>query len=54
MMEKPDVRHGHCYPVFVAGLDHVVVADGAAGLGDIGDAASGGSLDIVAEREESV
>ena len=45
---------GHGDAVAIAGLDDVVVADGAAGLGDVGDAALLGALDVVAEGEEGV
>ena len=54
VMEQADVGHRHCDAVFVAGLDDVVVADGAAALRDVGDAALMRALDVVAEREEGV
>ena len=54
VMEQADVRHGHRHVVFVGRLDDIVVADGAAGLGDIGHAALVGALDVVAEREEGI
>lgn len=54
VMEQADVGHRHCNAVFVAGLDDVVVADGAAALCDVGDAALMRALDVVAEREEGV
>ena len=53
-MEQADVRHGHRHVVLVGRLDDIVVADGAAGLGDVGHAALVGTLDVVAEREESI
>ena len=48
------MRHGHGHVVFVGRLDDIVIADGTAGLGDIGHAALVGALDVVAEREEGV
>ena len=48
------MRHGHGHVVFVGRLDDIVIADGAAGLGDVGHAALVGALDVVAEREEGV
>ena len=54
VMEQADVGHRHCDAVFVAGLDDVVVADGAAALRDVGDAALMRALDVVAEWEEGV
>ena len=47
---------GHCHgnTVFVAGRDDVVVADRAAALRDVGDAALMGTLYVVAEREERI
>lgn len=54
VMEQADVGHRHCDAVFVAGLDDVVVADGAAALRDVGDAALMRALDVVAEREEGI
>ena len=54
VMEQADVGHRHCDAVFVAGLDDVVVTDGAAALRDVGDAALMRALDVVAEREEGI
>ena len=54
MVEQADVGHSHRHAVFVSGLDDVVVADGAAGLGDVLHAALAGALDVVAEGEEGV
>lgn len=54
VMEQADVRHGHRHVVLVGRLDDIVVADGAAGLGDVGHAALVGTLDVVAEGEESI
>ena len=49
VMEQADVRHGHRHVVFVGRLDDIVVADGAAGLGDVVDAAAMGPFNIVAK-----
>jgi hypothetical protein len=38
VMEEAHVREAHGNAVLVGGLDHVVVADGAARLDDVGDA----------------
>ena len=54
MVEQSHVGEGHGDAIFVAGLDDVVVADGAATLRDVGDAALMRALDVVAEREEGV
>ena len=53
-MEQADVGHRHSHVVFVTGLDDIVVADGTASLGDVGDTAFVGALDVVAEGEEGV
>ena len=54
MVEQSDVGEGHRDAVFVAGLDDIIVADGTAGLCDILHAALVGTLNVVAEGEESV
>ncbi len=54
VMEQPLSRHHHGHAVSVAGIDHKVIADGPAGLGNKGDAAAPGPLDVVREGEESV
>ena len=54
MMEQPESCEAHGYAVLVAALDHIVITDGAAGLGDVMYAAAVSSLDIVAEGEERV
>ena len=54
MVEKADAGEAHDHVVGVAGCDDVVVADGAAGLCDVFDAAAVCALDIVAEGEEGV
>ena len=53
-MEKTNSRKYHCHAVLVAGLDNVVVTDGAAGFGNVLHAASLGALDVVTEGEERV
>ena len=47
MVEEPRFREAHRDAVPVGCRDHVVVADGAAGLHDVGDAGPVGALDIV-------
>ena len=54
MVEQPQTRKGHDHSVLVAAVDHRVVADGAAGLGDVAHAAAVRALDVVAEGEERV
>ena len=54
VMEEADVGHRHSDAVLVAGGDDIVVADRAAALRDVGDAALMGTLHVVAEREERV
>ena len=54
VMEETDMRHCHEHAVLVRCFNDVVIADGSAALGDIGDAALVGALDIVAEGEEGV
>ena len=54
MMEQPDTRKCHRHPVLVAALDDRIVADRAARLGDVANAALLRALDIVREREERV
>ena len=54
MMEEADMCDGNGDPVFVTGLDHIVIADGAAGLGNVGNAALVGALDVVPEGEEGI
>ena len=49
-MEQADAGEGHRHVVFVAGLDHVVVANGSARLRNIFHAALMCTLDIVTER----
>ena len=54
VVEQADAGEGHRHVVFVAGLDHVVVANGSARLRNIVHAALMCTLDIVTEREECV
>ena len=53
-MEQPQAAEGHGDAVLVAGVDDLLVADGAAGLHDGGHAGAAGALDVVAEGEEGV
>ena len=53
-MEQPQAAEGHGDAVLVAGVDDLLVADGAAGLHDGGHAGAAGALDVVTEGEESV
>ena len=53
-MEQTNAGEGHCYSVFVAGLDDIVVAYRASGLSYILNAALVCTLNVVAEREECV
>ena len=53
-MEQTNAGECHRHSVFVAHIDHVVVTDRSARLGDILYAALVGTLDIVAEREEGI
>ncbi len=53
-MEQPDAAECHCDAVLIAGVDDLLVADGAAGLDDGSNAGAAGPLDVVAEGEECV
>src|SRR5438876_8601108 len=53
-MEQPQTRTDHGDVVFVAGGDDVCLAQGAAGLDDVRDAAGLGTVDIVAEGDVGV
>ena len=53
-MEQPQAAEGHGDAVLVAGIDDLLVADGAAGLHDGSHAGATGALDVVTEGEESV
>ena len=54
MVEQSQAGEAHDHIVPVTGFDDRVVPDGAAGLGDVADAAAEGPLDIVGEGEEGV
>ena len=54
MMKQSYASKCHCDAVLVAGHDDMIVAHGAAGLGDELHTALMGALDIVAEGEEGV
>ena len=54
MVEQSHPGEAQHHAVAVAGLDHRVVPDGAAGLGHVGHAAAEGPLDVVGEGEEGV
>ena len=54
MMEQAQAGHGHGDIVFIARFDDIVVADGAAGLGDVVDAAAMGPFNVVAKGEEGI
>ena len=53
-MEQAHAGEGHDHVVLVAALDDQIVTDGAAGLGDNGDAGLVGPLDVVGEGEEGI
>ena len=53
-MEQPDAAECHCDAVLVAGVDDLLVADGAAGLDDGRHAGTACALDVVAEGEECI
>ena len=53
-MEQPQAAEGHGDAVLVAGVDDLLVADGAAGLHDSGHAGAAGALDVVTKGEESI
>ena len=54
MVEQPDPREGHNHAVLVAGLDHLVVTHGAAGLGYIFHSALMSAFNVVSKREEGI
>ena len=54
MVEQSHAGEGHGHAVLIAALDDQIVADGAAGLGDVGNAGLLGALDVVAEGEEGI
>src|SRR5690349_6528687 len=51
MVKEPEPSAGHGDVVLVAGRDDVRIAQGAAGLDDVLDAAGVGAIDVVAERD---
>ena len=54
MVEEPHPGKRHHNTILVAGLDDVVIPDGAAGLGDVLHAGLVGPLHVVTEGEEGV
>ena len=54
VVEQTHTRKGHGHAVFVAAIDNNVIANRAAGLCNILDAATLCSLDVVVKREEGV
>ena len=54
MMEQTHAGEGHDDAVLVALLDDQIIADGAAGLGDVLDTGSHTALNGVGEGEECV
>ena len=54
VMEQPDAAERHGNAVLVAGVNDLLVPDGAAGLDDGRHAGAAGALDVVAEGEERV
>ena len=54
MMEQAHTGERHGNAVLVRGLDHVVIADGAARLYDVLNAGLACALYVVAEREERI
>ena len=54
MVEQAHTGERHDHTVAVGAFDHGVVADGPARLGNIGNAALFGALDVIAEREKRV
>lgn len=54
MVEKSHTGKRHCNAVSVADTDNIVVAYRAAGFGNVRNAASAGTLNVVAEREKCV
>jgi hypothetical protein len=54
VVKQPQAAKGHGDAVFIAGVDHLLVADGATGLDNGGYAAAVRALNVVAEGEERV
>ena len=54
MVEQADARECHRHLKAVAGVDHVIISNRAARLGDILHTAAVRALNIVAKREERI
>ena len=54
VVEKSDSRECHCDTVLVAGVDNIIVTDGAAGLCYVFYTASVRSFNVVTEWEECI
>ena len=54
MMEQSHTREGHGDVILVTSLNDIVVTNAASSLGDISHSTLVGTLNIVAEGEESV
>ena len=54
MMEQTQAAKCHGNTIFVAGFNHLLVADGTASLDNGGHAAAVRALNVVAEGEERV
>ena len=54
MVEQTHAGESHDHALLVALLDDQVIPDGAAGLSDVLDTGSEGTLDVVAEGEECI
>ena len=54
MMEQTQAAKCHGNAVFVAGVNHLLIADGTAGLDNSGHAAAMRALNVVAEGEKRV
>ena len=53
-MEQPIPREAQHNPVLIAGGNHIIIPNGAAGLGDIGNAGLLRPLHIIPEREKCI
>ena len=53
-MEQTDSSKRHRHTIFITGLDHVVITDGTAWLGDVFHTALICPVDVIAEWEERV
>ena len=54
MVEQAHMREAHDHIVQVASVNHVIIANRTAGLGDVGHAGAVRTLDVVAKREERI